>query len=68
MVSAIHGYFDQRLECAAPKRWLKYTTPNRLATIEGLDNIFVVWFWQDWEMTNNVGSAIGLAGAAILKI
>ena len=22
---------------------------------------------QDWELTNNVGSAIGLAGAAILK-
>ena len=30
--------------------------------------IFVVWFGQDWELLNNVGSAIGLAGAAILKI
>ena len=24
--SAENDYFDQRLECAAPKRWLKYTT------------------------------------------
>ena len=24
--NAENDYFDQRLECAAPKRWLKYTT------------------------------------------
>ena len=23
-----NDYFDQRLECAAPKRWLKYITPK----------------------------------------
>ena len=22
----VKAYFDQRLDCAAPKRWLKYTT------------------------------------------
>ena len=24
--NAFKGYFDQRLECAAPKHWSKYTT------------------------------------------
>ena len=26
MILMLHDYFYQRLECAAPKRWSKYTT------------------------------------------
>ena len=26
--NAENDYFDQRLECALPKRWSKYTTPK----------------------------------------
>ena len=36
--------FDQRLECAAPKRWSKYTT----ATTAGLFGSFIIqWFTND---------------------
>ena len=27
-----NDYFEQRLECAAPKRWSKYTTANWLSS------------------------------------
>ena len=30
--NAENGYFDQRLECAAPKCWSKYTTVTRRRT------------------------------------
>ena len=30
--NAENDYFDQPLECAAPKRWSKYTTLNYLLT------------------------------------
>ena len=39
---------------------------NRLATTV-LDNILVEWFRQDYGNANYEDSAIGLAGAAILK-
>ena len=42
--------------------------PYRLATtVKTRYNIFVQWFGQDYKLTNDGGSAIGLAEAAILK-
>ena len=40
---------------------------NKLATTVGLDNIFVGWLRQEYGIDNYEDSAIGLAGAAILK-
>ena len=37
--NAENDYFDQRLECAAPKRWSKYTTPGVDGKICRITNI-----------------------------
>ena len=35
--NAENDYFDWRLECAAPKRWSKYTTVDKTS-----------WSWVGW--------------------
>ena len=53
-----NAYFDQRLECAAPKCWLKYTTPTDGITLKNIFNSYLtnVVFISQLELGTRLGA------------
>ena len=55
---AENDYFDQGLECAVPKRWSKYTTPNILLfyILHHAATYILKRFSQIWGFAKNTKS------------